>query len=74
MAKKTLLQKAKELKPVRERKVTKEHIELAMAWVNNEIGISQAIKAVTTSSPSAGYALIAHSLKKYIQNKRIGKK
>lgn len=67
----TLLEKAKTIKT---RKlgstVTHEHIELALAWVNDEISLSQVEQAITgkRSGGVMAYVTLARSLREYIKN------
>lgn len=71
---KTLLQRAKSAGSATKRKITKGHIELAIAWVKNEVQIKQVAKAIRGSSTSA-YTLLSNALKIYmIDNNILNKK
>ena len=67
---KTLLQKAKESKSGRatKRSFTKEDTELVMAWVNDEITLTQLGKAVGKQSKGvASYSYVALVLKNHLR-------
>lgn len=65
----SLLDKAKSIKRKNTvgEKINNEHIELALAWADDEIGIRQIQKALGLGSPTAVYSFLAISLKKYIE-------
>jgi len=65
----TLLEKAKGLKTKRLSKVSDEEIELALAWVNDEVSFTQVMAVVQKKSGSAAYGKLAIALKAYLQNK-----
>jgi len=64
---KTLLQKAKEhqTKKIIKIKVNDEVIDLALAWVNDEINLRQFVHALN-GSLSQAYTIIANALKAHI--------
>lgn len=73
MTEKTLLQKAKETS-VRspKNKYTKEHIELAIAWANDEITVTQCQAALNSKNGSSVYHSLLYILKQHVrqQNKK----
>lgn len=65
---KTLLQKAKETKHKRIREITKEHIDLALAWASDEITYTQAQAAMNEQGTgSHTYIILARALKSHYQ-------
>ncbi len=65
--KETLLQKAKKRgKNNKPELITQEHIELAIAWVNGEIGAVQVQSALGIKSPSQIYSFLAFALKEHL--------
>lgn len=63
----TLLEKAKRRKPLKQKEVTNDEIELALAWVRGEIGVMQAKHALGAATNNAAYISFAHALAKYIR-------
>lgn len=69
----SLIEKAKQHKTQKD-KITDQDIELALAWVRDEISISQGCAAYGKyKQPAAFYCRLANSLKKYILNQKEGK-
>ena len=65
----TLLQKAKSIKPNKRKSTfTKEEMDLTMAWVNDEIGITQVMKVLNTSS-GMSYVFLARCTKHILNEK-----
>lgn len=68
---KSLLEKAKKIdnKKIKSNATEKEMQELSLAWVKNEISLSQIASVLGIKGTGHQcYAKIAHSLKKYINN------
>lgn len=68
---KTLLEKAKERKMdkrVKSSKATKEDIELALAWVNNEVSMTQVGHALDTTNSMKTYIFLSLTLKSHLTN------
>ena len=65
----SLLNKAKEVKNVKGdfTSINDEHIELALAWVKDEVTITQINKALSKTS-TASYSILARALKKHLNN------
>lgn len=66
----TLLQKAKRTIPYKAKsrtEITKEHIELALAWARGEVNYVQAAQALGLTGSNL-YAILAMSLQQYILN------
>lgn len=67
---KSLLDKAKSLARIKTSShYTEEDIELALAWVNDEIGIKQ-ISAVKGINNVSVYVFLARALKQWLNEKR----
>lgn len=64
----TLLEKAKKLKGKKILNVSKQDIELALAWVNDEVSLAQ-VMSVYELRGSAVYSKLAISIKAHLQNK-----
>lgn len=69
----SLLEKAKKVKAKRSkpREITKEHVELALAWAREEITHTQVARALGGDETYRGlaiYVTLARSLKKYIRS------
>lgn len=74
MAKETLLQKAKKSSSLKKKEyhnITKEHIELALAWANDEIRMTQVADALGLKNPNGTnnisiYIFLSKALKCYV--------
>lgn len=51
-------------------RITREHVELALAWVHGEVRYSQ-IMSVLDKEGSALYTILARSLKEYINHEKV---
>lgn len=65
----TLLDKAKKAKNRKKILIDSDVLELALAWANDEITVSQASTAIGLK-PASVYIILARSLKKIIQNQK----
>ena len=67
----TLLEKAKQLgvKVKGNKRKSKEEIELALAWVNNQLTLSQIQKVLNLPASSNSYVFLALALKDYLVSK-----
>lgn len=68
MRRKSLLEKAKSEK-VKKRphiEITDEHVELALAWARDEIGMRQAARAIGAGGNI--YSFLAHALARYVRD------
>jgi len=67
---KTLLEKARERKMGKSRGVTvnDETVELALAWVNNEVTLIQVAEALGFKGSSNAYPALSHALAQQIRN------
>lgn len=70
----SLVKKAVSLRPKRKKSRTKysyskEQIELALAWVNDEVGVADVCRAMGMSveNRAGSYGFLALALKKYIK-------
>ena len=69
--KQTLLEKAKDRKrryTTQTRRYNKEEIELALAWVDDEIGLSDIGTALELKGGSNAYSFLAFVLKQFIND------
>lgn len=73
----SLLEKAKEQHfpkpPSRELDITDEHIELAFAWLKNEIQLARIADVLNTKPTGAGYRLARILREAYLQGKLVMK-
>jgi hypothetical protein len=65
----SLLEKAKLVKSSK-KNYTEQEIELALAWVDGSISLTQIVKVFQLKSVTAGYIFIANCLKYYIKNSK----
>ena len=70
MAQQTLLEKAKQIPKKNSSGLTKQELELAVAWANNEVDLNQVRKAINSTS-SKLYVFLAYALKNYINSNTI---
>lgn len=68
----TLTEKAKESPKIKVYKITSEIVELALAWANDEVSITQVKKVLKVSENNKAYSILARALKEKI--KKIIKK
>lgn len=69
MEKLTLLERAKGVSTKRKNLATPEVVELAVAWANDEVTLSQVMAAMPgKSSGSSVYSALANGLKIHFQN------
>lgn len=65
----SLIKQAKQNKKQKRNIIKKEHIELALAWANDEIGISGIARVLNKKSSGATYVFLALALREYIAKK-----
>jgi hypothetical protein len=71
----TLLDKAKSHKTSsRNHRFTKEEEDLALAWMNDEISLSQVMKALESHGGTTSYVFLAQCARQIFQNSSKGKK
>lgn len=68
----SLLDTAKSVKQLRKNgiSITPEHIELALAWVKDEVSLTQVSAALKCKSITMAYCNIAFALKEYIKKSK----
>jgi hypothetical protein len=68
MAKQSLLDKAKETKTRKRSDATEEEIELALAWLADEVSIGQLNKALDKAAGAGAYSWLASTLREAYRN------
>lgn len=67
----SLLDKAKSVKSTKKRdSYTKEQVDLAIAWTNDEVSLTQVATAIEASNTVAAYVFLAFALAKHIKSSK----
>lgn len=62
----SLLERARQGPSKEPTKITSEHIDLCLAWVRDEISLTQ-VGAALQCIPSNSYVILARAMKRYLQ-------
>lgn len=63
----TLIEQAKQSKRQTIHEITPEIVELALAWANNEVTITQVKKVLRIDSNNLAYSILARALKEHLK-------
>ena len=70
MAKKTLLEKAKQIEGKAHSSISEEDIQLALAWARDEVSLTQCVGAWGKKNGGSIYSRLANALKIHITRKK----